>query len=271
MAPKPPTYPRGAKGLKRSGDPDVPVTRWAPNGIQLQPFDVRIFHHRGCFFPAPSKLSHVETFDSADEPGDAPEHHDATLDENHDQQSIVLPPVAGQQPADYYGPASNYAGSISSDSDSDSDSTSRNDDASYAVEADTDSDPAFSSCDGAFATEAGEHDADGDDDAMSVDLDDEGFGILPAGLDEPQLKLRPASTAQMLDIMHAATDELNHDHVISFRHSRHLPPLPEGYEFIVTPTMAFCRKPYLILPVNSARSNRIRKDDHYDHEEATPL
>ncbi|KAL0256382.1 hypothetical protein SLS55_008776 [Diplodia seriata] len=287
MGSKRPTYPRGAKGLKKFGDPDIPSTRWTPNGIKLQPFDYQMLRLRGCFFPAPSKLRHVETLSYEAELENGLEHHDASSNAlqktspgrssssslpaawneledvsqshqhlfgpNADHQNITSQLIAGEEPMDYYGPARDYAGSVSSGSDSWSDSDT---DGTHNMDIES----GFAGSLGAFATETKACDSDTDIDSMSIDLPDsdseahdpEGFGIIQ-GQNVPQVTLRPASIAQMADIMYAIDDELDHDEVRSSRHLSLLPPLPEDYRYLVTPTMAFCRKPYLVVPATSRR------------------
>lgn len=115
-------YPRGSKGLKKRGDPDVPRTRWIPNGIELAPIDPHVFQLRGCFFPAPSKLRYTETLSYDEEPNNVSQNYQSLSAADPNELSTTLQPVAGEEPTDYYGPARDYAGSVSSSSDSESDS-----------------------------------------------------------------------------------------------------------------------------------------------------
>ncbi|KAK0664989.1 hypothetical protein DIS24_g407 [Lasiodiplodia hormozganensis] len=112
------TYPRGSKGLKKRGDPDVPRTRWIPNGIELAPIDPQVFRLRGCFFPAPSKLRYIQTLSYDEEPKNVGKSYQNLSAADPSEQSATLQSVAGEEPTDYYGPARDYSGGVSSSSDS---------------------------------------------------------------------------------------------------------------------------------------------------------
>lgn len=101
-------FKRGAKGLKKRGDTDVPVKRFVPNGLKLRPLNDKLFATVGCFFPQPSKMRYVEVAD----------YSAVNKDGGSGQENVLLPAVAGEAPTDYHGPAKDYAGSLSSDSDS---------------------------------------------------------------------------------------------------------------------------------------------------------
>ncbi|KAF4542285.1 uncharacterized protein LTHEOB_7967 [Lasiodiplodia theobromae] len=116
------TYPRGSKGLKKRGDPDVPRTRWIPNGIKLAPIDTQVFQLRGCFFPAPSKLRYTETLNYDEKPKNVGKSHQNLSAADPNELSTAIQSVSGEEPTDYYGPARDYAGGVSSSSDSEADS-----------------------------------------------------------------------------------------------------------------------------------------------------
>lgn len=203
-------YPRGAKGLKKRGDDDVPLQSFLPRARQSKPLDPAVFRAVGCFFPQPSKLSQVQNVDDADEEeilvtpapfmvykaptiqgtkcphipksvsaGILREHIPrsslsglpAVMDEVEDaqgryqhlsptapqetdgQENFGASPVAGEEPADYYGPAKDYCGSLSSDSDSSDSDDEELERAIFIPQRNTDPEPEpdFTDFDGDFS------------------------------------------------------------------------------------------------------------------------